>query len=71
MELTQKKGSTMACQALTPVNLARRWVYWTMSYSYGIDNIRRWDMLDLDNAGIELLTADHRNGKTYIGKRVR
>jgi hypothetical protein len=28
-------------------------------------------MLDLDKDGIELLTADCKNGKAYVGKRVQ
>ena len=42
-----------------------------MAYPFGIANIRRRDMIDLDEAGIELSTADRKIGKAFVGKRVR
>jgi hypothetical protein len=35
-----------------------------MCYPFGIANIKRWDMIDLDEAGINLLTADQKVGLT-------
>ena len=60
-----------AFQALLPVNRAKRWIHWNMPYPFGIANIKMRDMIDLDEAGIELSTADRKKGKAYVGKRVR
>jgi hypothetical protein len=41
-----------------------------MAYPFGIADIRRQDLIDLDECGIEMSTADRKIGKAYIGKRV-
>jgi hypothetical protein len=69
--LTRKKGSTTAYQALLPVNRLKRWVFWNMPYPYGIANIRRQDLIDLDECGVEVQSADRGWGKAYVGKRVK
>ena len=42
-----------------------------MPYPFGIANIRRQDMIDLDESGIFLETADMKIGKALFGRRVR
>ena len=69
--LTRKRGSTTAYQALLPVNKQKRWMFWNLPYPYGIADIRRQDLIDLDECGIELSTADRKIGKAYVGKRVK
>ena len=69
--LTRKVGSTTAYQALLPRNKRKRWCYWNLPYPYGIADIRRQDMIDMDECGVELSTADRSIGKAYIGKRVK
>lgn len=68
--LTRKKGSTTAYQALLPVNKRKRWVFWNLPYPFGIADIRRQDMIDLDECGVEVQSADRHWGKAYVGKRV-
>jgi hypothetical protein len=68
--LTRKKGSTTAYQALLPINKLKRWAFWNLPYPYGIADIRRQDMIDLDECGVELQTADRHHGKAFVGKRV-
>ena len=68
--LTRKRGSTTAYQALLPRNVFWRWRYWNMAYPLGIADIRQQDLIDLDECGIEMSTADRKIGKAYIGKRV-
>ena len=69
--LTRKKGSTTAFQALLPANKEKRWMFWNLPYPFGIADIRRRDMIDLDEGGIELSDAERNFGKAYIGKRVK
>jgi len=71
IQLTRKRGSTTAWHALRPINQAKRWVYWNMPYPYGIADIRREDLIDLDECGICFITADRHIGKAVIGERVK
>ena len=69
--LTRKRGSTTAYQALLPINVLKRDNYWYLPYPMGIANVRRRDMIDLDECGIFVQTADRKIGKAYIGLRVK
>ena len=69
--LSRKVGSTTAYQAFLPINLAKRNDYWTRPYPFGIANIRRQDIIDIDEAGIFVETADRKYGKCEIGRRVK
>jgi len=69
--LTRKTGSTSAYQTFLPINKQKRWMFWNLPYPLGIANIRRQDMIDLDECGIELSTADRSIGKAYLGRRVK
>ena len=69
--LTRKKGSTTAYQALLPINKLKRWAFWNLPFPYGIADIRRQDMIDLDECGVEVQSADRHWGKSYVGKRVK
>ena len=69
--LSMKVGSTTAYQAFRPVNLIRRDNYWNRNYPFGMANIRRQDIIDLDEAGIFTETADRKYGKCEIGRRVK
>ncbi|KAL7547765.1 hypothetical protein ACHAWF_015603 [Thalassiosira exigua] len=68
--LTRKVGSTTAYQALLARNKRKRWAYWNLPYPHGIADIRRRDLIDLDECSVELATGDRSIGKAYIGKRV-
>ena len=69
--LTRKVGSTTAYQAFLPRNKRKRWCYWNLPYPHGIANIRRKDLIDMDECGIELSSANRTIGKAFIGKRVK
>ena len=69
--LNWKKGSTTAHQAYTPANLQRRWMYWNLPFPNGIANIPAQDMIDLDECGIKLETANRKYGKASLSRRVR
>ena len=70
IHLTRKKGSTTAYQALLPINIQKRWAFWNLPYPYGIADIRRQDMIDLDECGVEVMSGDRSWGKAYVGRRV-
>lgn len=68
---TRKRGSTTAYLALLPVNIRKRKIYFLMPYPYGIADILREDMIDLDECGIFLETCNRTSGLAYVGVRVR
>ena len=69
--LSRKRNATTARQAYLPRNLVRRLTYWTQVYPYGIANIRVEDMIDVDEAVINLITANRNYGKSYTCRRAR
>lgn len=69
--MTRKCGSTTAYQAYLPINKQKRWMYWHLPYPYGIADIRVEDLIDLDECGVFVETADRHIGKAYCGSRVR
>ena len=69
--LSRKRGSTTAYQALLPINLIRRDLFWNRNYPIGRADINSEDMIDLDEAGIFLETCNRKHGKGYIGCRIR
>ena len=68
--LSRKKGSTTAWQAFLPENVQKRWDYWHLPYPFGIANVRRADVIDIDECGVFLEKADRKFGKAYHGVRV-
>ena len=69
--MTRKAGSTTAHQAYLPINILKRWAYWNLPYPFGIADIRVEDLIDLDECGLFVETADKSIGKAYVGNRVR
>ena len=69
--LTRTVGSTTAYAAMSPRNLQLRHNYWNLPYPYGIANILRKDIIDLDESGFFLETIDRKYGKSRVGRRVR
>jgi hypothetical protein len=69
--LSRKKGSTTARQGLLPLNILRRSIFWHMNYPFGIADVALVDMIDIDEAGIFLETANRSWGKAVTGMRVR
>ena len=67
IRLIRKVGSTTAYQAILPVNRQKRW----LPYPFGIADICRQDMIDLDECRIEPSTAKRDIGKACIGEKVQ
>ena len=70
LNLKGKRGSTTAYQAFLPVNVMKRWRFFNLPYPLGIADIRREDMIDVDEAGIFLESSARRNGKAHSTVRV-
>ena len=68
---SRKRGSTTARQALLPINIIKRDIYWNENYPAGVADIPARDIIDIDEAGIFLETAARKIGKISIGSRVR
>jgi hypothetical protein len=68
--LNRKKGSTTAYQAMFPENLLKRSMYWNLPAPYGIANILREDIINIDEADISLEHADREYRKCFISSRI-
>ena len=54
-----------------PINLQKRWDYWNLPYPLGIADIRRSQIIDLDECGMYMeSTANRKHGKAVVGLRV-
>lgn len=69
--LSNKCASITARQALLPINLQLRFNYWYLNYPYGIANIARQDIIDLDEAALFVETCNRGRGKAHLTRRVR
>lgn len=69
--LIRKRGSTTARQARLPRNLQWRWNYWNLHYPFGMVGVRREDIIDLDECGIFVESANRNYGKSAFCRRVR
>lgn len=67
---SRKRGSTLALQAFTDENLARRHMFMTMGYPYGRVGIPTMSFIDIDECGIILEGCNRNYGKQHIGVRV-
>ena len=71
LDLTKKRGSTPAYQALLPINRLKREQFWGMAYPFGIGDIRIEDMIDLDEMGEYPEDTTRSIGKSPTSLRVR
>ena len=69
--LSKKKASTTAYQAFLPQNIQRRWQYWNLPIPIGVADARRHRVIDLDECGLYIASANRNSGKAYVGVRVR
>jgi hypothetical protein len=69
--LSRKRGSVTARQALLPINMQIRWNYWNLPFPFGIADIERKDLIDLDEAALFEETCNRGQGKAHITRRVR
>lgn len=69
--LSRKVSATTARQALLPINQQKRWNFWNLEYPFGIANINREDLIDMDEAAVFIETVNRKYGKATIGRRCR
>lgn len=65
--LSRKRASTVARQVNTRVNRWKAWMVANLPYPYGVADIKREDLIDLDEAGFSLESATRHYGKAFIG----
>jgi hypothetical protein len=70
LSLTRKRGSTIAKQAFTPLNMLKTRLFWTTSWPTGIFRVPRCLLLDSDECGINLCLATKKLGHAVKGARV-
>ena len=66
-----KRASTTARQAMLPINLQLQFNYWYLPYPYGIANIPRSRIIDLDEAALFVESSNRGRGKAHLCRRVR
>ena len=69
-DVSRKVGAVTANHAMLPRNVLKWWQFWNMPFPYGIANINRNDLIDINEAAIFLETVGRRYGKCFVGKRV-
>ena len=69
--LSSKRASTTARQAMLPINLQLRYNYWFLPCPYGIANIPRHRIIDLDEAALFVESSNRSMGKAHLSRRVR
>ena len=67
--LSRKVSSTTAKEAYLAINIQKRYNYWNLQYPFGIEDIDTDDVIDIDECGVYVETANRKYGKTCIGKR--
>ncbi len=71
LEYTTKITSTVAYQAFTTRNLARRQMFWTEPWPVGIHGVPRRTMVDIDEFGLHLNAANKKYGSSPRGLEIR
>ena len=65
LNLTRKRGSTTAADAILPRNLRKRLVYWLQPLPFGIQGVRRSQLIDVDECALFVQTAKRNYGNGY------
>ena len=68
---TQKVTSTVAYQAFTEDNMLRRHLFWTEPYPVGVRGTRRRRLIDSDEFGVHLNSANKKYGSSPKGLKIR
>jgi hypothetical protein len=70
LDLTRKRGSTVANQAFTPMNILKNRLFWTTGGATGVHGVPRRFLLDTDECGPNLTVACKKLGHAVKGARV-
>ena len=71
LNLTRKRGCATAFQAYDPLNLQWRDNYWNILYPYDMVDIEARDIIDSDEARLQVVSSNRRHVKAHKCKRVR
>jgi hypothetical protein len=71
LDYSRKRGSTVAKQAFTAVNLRKHYMFWNRPYPVGAVGIQRRFLTDVDECGFEIDDANANYGHAVKGLRVR
>lgn len=66
-----KRASTTARQAMLAINRQLRYNYWYLPCPFGIADVPRSRIIDLDEAGLFLESSNRGRGKAHLIRRVR
>lgn len=69
--LSLKRASVQARQSHLPINLQLRYQYWYLPCPFGISNIPRSRIIDLDEAALFVESSNRGRGKAHLVRRVR
>jgi hypothetical protein len=69
--LSGKRASSTARQAMFPINLQLRFNYWFLPSPFGIADVPRSRLIDLDEAAMFVESGNRSRGKAHISRRVR
>jgi len=69
LDLTTVFASTICFRAYWPINMEKRWMYWSMGEPFGVVGVNIADVLDLDEMGLFLDSTNWKYGKTVRGMR--
>jgi hypothetical protein len=70
LSLTRKRGSTIAKQAFTAMNILKTRLFWTTAWPTGVFGVPRRSTIDSDECGINLSLANKKIGHAVKGARV-
>ena len=68
---SRKVGATTANQALLPINVIKRQMFWNLAPPLGVFGVNRNTLIDIDEAGIMLKFVNRKRGKALVGIEVR
>eukprot|EP00957_Ditylum_brightwellii_P010821 820352-Ditylum_brightwellii.AAC.1 len=63
----RKVSSTTRKECYLPQNIQKRYNYWNLPYLHGIPDVVTDDVINLDQCGVYIETANRKFGKTFIG----
>lgn len=71
LKLRRKRGSTEAYQAFSPESILRCQLFWSQPPPLGVATMRRSQLIDFDEFGVELARCNDKYGRAAPSLRVR
>jgi len=64
--LSRKVSSTTAKEAYLAINIQKRYNYWNLQYPFGVEDIDTDNVIDIDECGVYVETANRKYGKSVL-----